>query len=293
MEFKDNTNEPAPLADEPPTYDNAMETEAAEIEAAWDRKRPEMWQRWINMTIRYEPVCRQSLTMKRIFRNRRTHPSWCATLKVKAKNISRLLHRGFDWTWVNVAQMDMDQARLERCKPARGLKKVIIPWKHMRAYRLKGVGPHAGWTAVLSVRSIRLDVVLNFNVEQLTKDTVCAIFAFDWDKTLAYHACRRDWPYIQFNDISKQMPRSDWWLKPQPAKPGQVKFPGRKSGGSTETSASRVRNDNRTPRERETVLRGEQGGGEHRVFGQMDWLTSRDREIPHDEDPMFNPWIEE
>lgn len=292
IESKDDTNELAPSADEPPTYDSATEAEAAEIEAAWDRKRPQIWQRRINMIIRYEPVFRQELTVKRIFRNRRAHPSWCATLKVTAKNIPRLLHRGFDWTWANVAQVDMDQARLEPCKPARGLKKIVMPWKHTRTYRLKDIGPHAEWTAVLSVCSIRLDVVMNFNIEQLTKDTVCGVFAFDWDKTLAYHASRRDWPYLQFNDISKQMPRSEWWLRPQPSRSWQVEFPTRNPGESVEMSTSRVQNNTSTRRERETHIVREPGDGEHRVFGEMDWLTSRDQETPHDEDPTFNPWIE-
>lgn len=200
--------EPATPPSTPPTYDSVAA--AAKIEAFWDEKCPKQWWKYPNMILDLRPVIRQTLSARRIFRNRQEHPTWQAQLQVRVKNIPRLMQRGFHWSAANLVEGE-DRIIFNRC----GLNKVYrgapMLWRHRRSYRFLDLDEK--WDAVLFVYTISREAILNFDVESITMDNLFGQHAYDWHGHCVYYADKRHDSHF-FNGISNNMPLGGWWLLP-------------------------------------------------------------------------------
>lgn len=193
----------------PPAYgslDVSGETTDA-IEAAWEKKCPKNWQTQAldNLTFRFSPEAQQTVTIGRFFRNRKEHPGWCAAMWIRARNIPRLMRRGFYWSAANIIKGE-DRLLLDDFP---------IPFlrRHRRTCRLIDVGQHPEWEAMFCVESGRRDTVINFDMNRVTMNTVVEVEALDWDGKTIYFAQKRSGLF--FNSIFDQMPLDGWWPWPK------------------------------------------------------------------------------
>lgn len=186
--------------------------DAAEIEATWDEVCPKDWRNGeTNVKLEMRPKLSQSTTVKRIFRDRLVHPSWRAELLIKARNIPRLLRRGFYWSNANITKGE------DRIIPNKKgfLRKLISTHSdccHKRIYELRDHGPNPEWIGFLDVCSEYSSTIVNFDVNWITKDTVVRATARNWDGNLVYNYAKDKEDC--FTTIYSHMPLNGWWPWP-------------------------------------------------------------------------------
>lgn len=197
----------SPSTDQPPSYESLME--AAEVEAAWDHERPAHWlEGKCNLLLQFKS---QHSIFSRLVG--RAGPSWSAQLEVKAKNIPRLMRRGFYWSPADIQKGDdhieLDLKFATAPKPVHRGKDAPTKWNHVRTRRLRDHSGDGEWFALLHVFAMEVETLLNFDLELLTMDRLRRQVAYDWNREVVYWAHRSD--KRVYNITSQQAPVG-WWL---------------------------------------------------------------------------------
>jgi hypothetical protein len=183
--------------------------EAANVEAAWDHERPQNWLRGkCNVLLKFKS---QHTIFSRLIG--KAGPSWAAQLEVKAKNIPRLMRRGFYWSPADIKKGDdhieLDLKFATAPKPVRRGKDAPTKWNHVRTRTLRDHSGDGEWFALLHVFAMEVEILLNFDLELLNMDTLRRQVAYDWNREVVYSARRPD--KSVYNITSQQEPVG-WWL---------------------------------------------------------------------------------
>lgn len=205
----------------------------AAVEARWDQEREKIkpcqckpkcytaCTKHNNICLGFEPKIMQSMSIKRLFRDRKTHPAWRADIIISARNVPRLMRRGFFWSpWNN---FNLRQKIVLDSKDIRKMiGRSIAPtwgwtlekeWKHRRHYHIKDDGPDLEWEGTLSVYATKPSTVINFDLGAITMDTTVWAAAFDWNRNIVYDTRRG--PQESYNLVYPGMPLKGWWPWPK------------------------------------------------------------------------------
>lgn len=230
----------------PPAYNTLRpsDEEIAAIEARWERNRPEAkiccckvlphtkeCVEQYNVTFACQPKILQTMSLRRLSRDRKAHPAWRALLILKAPNLPRLMRRGFSWSPANLVRGDerisLDSKslglKLERSFASQwGWTAREGGWIHQRHYHIRDTGPDTEWHGTLMVFGRKPSTVINFDVSSIDIDTVVWAMATNWHGQVVYDTRRG--PDESFNTIYHRLPLRGWW--PWPKEPqGDINKP--------------------------------------------------------------------
>lgn len=194
-----------------PAYTSISPSNAvvAEIVDTWEQKPfakgwPETAKRY-NLVLQFTPEIRQHV-FRRLFRNREKHPAWHATLLINAKNIPRLMQEGLHWSAANVVKGEDELVFDDPGSP-------IFLGCYQQRYKLKNTPGKAEWMGDLRVYGRSSEHTYNFDLSQITVDTVIKVKAYSCEGRLVYYAhklTRRC-----YNLIFNSMPLDGWWPAPK------------------------------------------------------------------------------
>ncbi|VUC29582.1 unnamed protein product [Clonostachys rosea] len=198
---------------------------AAEKEAYWEEMREKMRSRdWDDMKI-YDsehPSTKSSLILefkpktspKRFF-TKATGPRWHAMMRIRAKNVPRLMRDGyFRWSSRNYCEGSSALRLDDNLWPER--LGCDDSWRQTRTYALKDDGDDPEWHATLAVVSKDRSTVLNFDLDMITFDTIHTVKAYNWSGEQVYEANQSN-PIDNFNLIYPNIVLGGWWGGPKRA----------------------------------------------------------------------------
>ncbi|CCF39349.1 hypothetical protein CH063_02113 [Colletotrichum higginsianum] len=142
---------------------------------------------------------------------------WEARLRVKSRDLPRLMREGFHWTPAN-----FDPGATYIQKDLSGEKKTIKRrWTQSRNFFLSDLSDNPYWAATLVIYARSTRVLSRFKVTDVTPDTMSWAAAwkkdehwgnvhwiYEWD-------CRR--PQESYNAVYGEMPLDGWWPWPKRA----------------------------------------------------------------------------
>lgn len=202
----------------PPQYTclRIADREAAVVEDVWEAMIPRRWQmlQWFNLEFTCTPEIfhKNKNFMQRTLRDRKTQPYWKAKLFIRAKNIPRLMRRGFH---LSEADLIPGCGEIHFDDKERAEEVGFDPsWRHRRCYYFMDAAGDPEWNATLEVFARSPSIVMNFRLEGITPDTVFLAYAYRWDKKPVYKACRLRSNH-SFNTLFDEMPTGGWWPAPK------------------------------------------------------------------------------
>ncbi|KAK2034767.1 hypothetical protein LX32DRAFT_659662 [Colletotrichum zoysiae] len=142
---------------------------------------------------------------------------WEAKLRVKARDLPRLLREGFYWDQAN---LDWESGYVQLDLSSDTDIHAGDPWSRSRTFFLSDLGDDPQWTAKLVVYAKKTAVVSNFAIEDINMDTMT--WATAWTKAdesgdvsqWVYLWDRYD-PEENFSAIYYDMPLKGWWPWPR------------------------------------------------------------------------------
>lgn len=194
----------------PPPYEvdkDASLVQDADSDADWDSdldfdaKSDQCPPDWQTGPFNLDIICRPNNTT-----------DWLARLQVHAKDVPRLMKKGFYWTEANVRKRAgyflLEKASL----PA----DVRDHWDYARAYHLTDIAKDGNqqWIAVLWVFALKLSVLSNFRVRHLSVDQIRFARAYDGERRPIYDFDVH-YPGDSFNAVYDDMPLGGWWPWPK------------------------------------------------------------------------------
>lgn len=200
----------------PPPYKNSQPTEGAIDQAikTWDTVQPADWERrTANLKFEFVPEIRQGPSIRRLFT-----PAWHAVMHVNARNMPLLMRDGFYWSEKNFVKSNERLILSDNSLPHRDGKG--SSWKHTRKYGLTSLPGEPEWRALVYVYAKRRSVVLGFNLDRITMDTVVKVNAEGWCSGFTVYTAERRLgrPGIICNTLMGDMELDGWW--PGPKKQG-------------------------------------------------------------------------
>lgn len=189
------------------------EAEAAAHDAFWDAKRPNDWETGpYNICFNFlrKPSTRTPASAKS---TPASTPGleWGARLGVRAKNIPRLMRKGFHWSSANVQREQGHLTVHDKSKIPQD--EFVHGWAHSRRYVIKDLGIDPEWTAELTIFAKEIAVLASFDVEFVTMQDMRRAKAWNWDDNLVYQYSEKS-PGESFNAIYDDMPMHGWWPWP-------------------------------------------------------------------------------
>ncbi|KAL2884219.1 hypothetical protein SGCOL_000158 [Colletotrichum sp. CLE4] len=189
------------VTDEPPSYDAVQQDRQVQN---FDTKEWESVPK--NLVIVYSPVpigAGANVSREGI--------SWEARLRVKSKDLPRLMREGFHWTVANIHR-EAGYIEHEAKEPAM----VGAGWNCTRNYYLSDLSPDQNWTAKLTVCARDIRVLSQFDVAKLRPEQAYAAIA--WTNVqpgqYVYNFDCLD-PRKNYNAIYDNMPLEGWWPWPK------------------------------------------------------------------------------
>ncbi|CAI6099118.1 unnamed protein product [Clonostachys chloroleuca] len=170
-----------------PNYPDAQL--ATENEAYWEKMRPRDWDdkdlydhdhpsKKSSFVLEFKPKS----GLRKLFSDARgSH--WQAMMRIRAKNVPRLMRDGFFQT---------------------------------RTYAFKDEGDDPEWHATLAVVSKERFTIVNYDLGMITPDTITMVKAYNWKGEQVYEA-NQSRPRENFNLIYPNVILGGWWGGPQPA----------------------------------------------------------------------------
>lgn len=171
--------------DPPPYSRRCLSNEMVEVEREWDRTRPTDWGSSGNLRLRFLPICRDTqrgiITM-----TPEKKAKWVALLVVSAKNVPRLMRKGFYWSsehikpahtiiitdTVGKKYSDFDLSSLDR------------RWQRAKIYQMEDL--NEGWWGSLVVAAEDCATLNTFDPEQLSVDNIWKAGAWNWQQHRVY-----------------------------------------------------------------------------------------------------------
>jgi hypothetical protein len=219
----------------PPAYKDDVTLQGSQEDALainffWDtRECPENWAKGqqFNLNFGFVPEEFQKPSIRRLFRNRQEEPKWCAWMRVRVKNIPRLMRRGFHWSEWHVMKERNTMTLNDRTMPKMaGLRSPS--WKHTRFYHLADILPYEReWVAELYVFSKDAEFLSNFQVNQIQENSVYWAKGETWKgkpiygyqkESSAIWRLKMGLDYTRsanFNAIYGNLPLEGWWPWPK------------------------------------------------------------------------------
>lgn len=135
---------------------------------------------------------------------------WEVRLRVKTRDLARLMREGFQWTTENVCP---DMTYIEPDLQEEALTRV--GWSCSRNYYLSDLGNNPYWAAKLIVCARNLDVLSRFKVSDLRQHMISQAFARNGEDGPFSYRYRPYNPHLNFNAIYGDFPLEGWWPWPK------------------------------------------------------------------------------
>lgn len=145
-----------------------------------------------------------------------TELEWEARLRVKARDLPRLMREGFHWS---AANFDFEASYIQTDLSGEEETIRMAGWTCSRSFFLSDLGDDPRWAAKLVVWAQNTGVLSRFKIADLTPDMMS--WAFAWRKSRQCDGPQwlYDWdcdePQDSFNAIYGEMPLDGWWPWPK------------------------------------------------------------------------------
>ncbi|CAG9981174.1 unnamed protein product [Clonostachys byssicola] len=151
--------------------------------------------------------------LKRLFSDERGSSHWHAMMRIKAKNVPRLMRDGF---------FQLSPKNYCEGSSALRLDDAVWPkrlgcddsWRQTRTYAFKDEGDDPEWHAILAVVSKERFTIVNFDLGMITPETINMVKAYNWKGEQVYEA-NPSRPRENFNLIYPNVVLGGWWGGPQ------------------------------------------------------------------------------
>jgi hypothetical protein len=137
---------------------------------------------------------------------------WAAGLRVKCRDVPRLMREGFFWSAENILP---EEGYMSHWKIP-GWSDIGFHHKHVWSLADKSNGETPHWVAQLEVLSHSVSILSSFQVNNLSRENVHKAHAWNAERQLVYHFESQS-PRDCYNCIYDDMPLQGWWpwLRPR------------------------------------------------------------------------------
>ncbi|KAI1741531.1 hypothetical protein F4680DRAFT_464550 [Xylaria scruposa] len=132
---------------------------------------------------------------------------WAATLKVKCRDIPRLMRKGFFWDDANIIREEgyVDQ------DPTKSYGK---NWSGTRHYFLRDLQQPPRWIATVELFAVNKETLCRFDLNQLSREKMHSARANSQSGHMVY-SWEYGFPRMSLNAIYDDRPMEGWWPWPR------------------------------------------------------------------------------